>query len=163
NIRGRAGRMFRHFIGNVYLFHPPPAEALPFIDVPSVTQSDEASDALLLQLEEKDLRIESKQRIKQYENQHLLAIETIRLNVGIDPEAQLALALSIQQSPEEYAAQLGWRGFPSYEQLLTICDLIWEHFNGRKLGASSVWTSKQLAYRINSLRSQPTIKEMISS
>jgi hypothetical protein len=163
NIRGRAGRMFRHFVGNVYLFHPPPVQALPFIDMPAVTQSEDASDALLLQLDDQDLHVDSKQRILQYENQKLLSIETMRLNAGIDPEAQLALASTIRQSPERYAALLGWKGYPTYEQLLTICELIWQNFNGRKLGGSSVWTSSQLAYRITALRNHPSIREMIAS
>ena len=163
NIRGRAGRMFRHFVGNVYLFHPPPIETLPLIDVPAITQSDEASDALLVQLEDRDLHAQSKQRIEQYENQDLLSMETIRANVGIDPKAQLALAFAIRQSPESYAAQLVWRGFPTWEQLLAICELIWEYFNGRRLGSSSVWTARSLAYRIMSLQSHPSIKDMIVS
>jgi replicative superfamily II helicase len=40
NIRGRSGRMFEHFVGNVYLFHPEPQEDLPFVDIPVFTQDE---------------------------------------------------------------------------------------------------------------------------
>src|SRR5690606_14851751 len=37
-IRGRYGRMFKHFIGNVYVFHEPPQQELPLVDVPVFSQ-----------------------------------------------------------------------------------------------------------------------------
>lgn len=46
NIRGRSGRMWRHFIGHVYLFNDPPQSELEFVDVPVFTQNDSAPDAL---------------------------------------------------------------------------------------------------------------------
>lgn len=162
NIRGRSGRMFKHFVGHVYLFHPPPQESLPYIDVPSITQSDDASDSLLLQLDNRDLVETSAERIRTYQDQRVLSLETIRANEGVDPEAQLAVAETITQSPSHYAAMLGWKGYPkSYDQLLTVCDLIWQHFNGLRLGAASVLTASQLAYRINRLRDRPAIRTMI--
>ena len=42
NIKGRSGRMFRHFIGRVFLFHDPPDEDLPQVDLPIVSQPDTA-------------------------------------------------------------------------------------------------------------------------
>ena len=63
NIKGRSGRMFRYFVGNVYLFDKPPHDELPFVDIPSLTQSKNASDNLLLQLDESELTEESKIKI----------------------------------------------------------------------------------------------------
>jgi hypothetical protein len=161
NIRGRSGRMFKHFVGNVYLFHPPPAEALPFIDVPSITQSDDASDGLLLQLNPEELDYHSRERMRAYTDQTVLSLETLRLNAGVDPEAQIAIADGIGSAPARFAALLGWRRFPSYEQLEFVSDLMFQHFDARRLGASSVLTSAQLAFRINQLRQRSAIKELI--
>jgi hypothetical protein len=51
NIQGRSGRMFQHFVGTVHLFHEPPAPELLDVDIPVFTQSDAASDGLLVQLD----------------------------------------------------------------------------------------------------------------
>ncbi|MEK5760589.1 helicase, partial [Acinetobacter variabilis] len=50
NIAGRSGRMFEHYVGNVYIFGRKPQAELPYIDVPIVTQSENISDSLLLHL-----------------------------------------------------------------------------------------------------------------
>ncbi|WP_344351067.1 helicase-related protein, partial [Catellatospora coxensis] len=54
NIKGRVGRMFKHFVGQIYLFHDEPRRELPNIDIPGVTQSDSAPGSLLVQIEEDD-------------------------------------------------------------------------------------------------------------
>ena len=41
NIRGRSGRMFRHFVGNIFVFDAPPQEELPFVDMPAINPGDE--------------------------------------------------------------------------------------------------------------------------
>ncbi len=60
NICGRSGRMFEHFIGDVYLFHDAPIEELPLVDFPLFTQGENTPDRLLLQLDDKDLNKKSR-------------------------------------------------------------------------------------------------------
>src|SRR5207248_5704561 len=62
NIKGRSGRMMQHFIGHVYLFHPPPEEELPLVDVPAFTQPEGTPDSLLIQLDRDDLTALSKKQ-----------------------------------------------------------------------------------------------------
>jgi len=155
--------MFRYFIGHVYLFYPPPMEELPFIDVPAVTQSDDAAEGLLIQMDADELSDEARERIRPYMDQKILSFEILKANAGVDPDAQIALAESILRAPERYAYILSWRKNPKYEQIEGICRLIWEHFNGRVLGAGSVLTAEQLAYRMNQLQNRPTIKTLIQS
>ncbi|ELV8773783.1 DEAD/DEAH box helicase, partial [Vibrio harveyi] len=69
NISGRSGRMFEHFVGNVYIFGDKPQVELPFIDVPVVTQSENASESLLLHLGE-DVHEENKNRVKKFYDQN---------------------------------------------------------------------------------------------
>lgn len=148
NIRGRSGRMFKHFIGHVYLYHEPPQPELPLIDIPIVTQSDEASDALLIQLEPHELTQSSSERVARYYSDPLLSLEVLRANAGIDPSAQLNLAQAIVNDISTSLGMLAWRGFPSYEQLKWTCELAWEHFTDhrRKSGVSS---GSQLAYLLS--------------
>ncbi|WP_205731259.1 hypothetical protein, partial [Acinetobacter baumannii] len=62
--------MFEHFIGNVYIFGSKPQVELPYIDVPVVTQSDNASDALLLHLGD-EVTEDNKNRIKKFYDQKI--------------------------------------------------------------------------------------------
>jgi len=152
NIRGRSGRMFKHFVGHVYLFHDEPQPELPFVDIPMFSQDAEnTSLSLLIQMDEEDLKKESKNRLSPYLNQSLLSLDVLRENSGIDPESQLNLA---REFGNNAAALLkaGWSGMPDYQQVEFLCVLIWEYFiaeSGRIAGVSS---GRQLALKLNRLR-----------
>lgn len=161
NIRGRSGRMFEHFVGHVYVFHKPPQGDLPVIDVPAFTQSDGASDALLLQLEPQDLSPRSKNRLNRFESQTLLSLDTLRQNVGVDPGKQLSLAQTLLDDPARYARSMAWSGTPSWDQLQLVCKLIWEHFDGIKVAPQSVRAHIQLAAMLSRLSQRDSMREMI--
>jgi DEAD/DEAH box helicase/Helicase conserved C-terminal domain len=163
NIRGRSGRMFKHFVGHVYLFHEPPPPQLPLVDIPAYTQPDSAPDSLLIQLEDEDLTPHSRNRLKQYADQDLLSLATLRANNGIDPDGQLGVARSILDDLRTYHLMLNWRGMPTWEQLEFISNVIWNNFNGLSLAQRTVRTAKQLAYLVNQLRSAPTTRLMIEA
>lgn len=56
NIRGRAGRMFKHFVGNIYLnFEFDYQESLPIVDIPIFNEQNSMPETLLLGMEESDL------------------------------------------------------------------------------------------------------------
>lgn len=162
NIRGRAGRMRQHFIGHVYLFHPEPEEELPLVEVPAFTQSSDASDSLLMQLDDEDLSDGSRNRLGKYLAQTTLDYETLTQNVGVNPEKQLALAREIAAQPRSFQGVLRWTGLPTYDQIEGVCELIWKHFDGAERGGRSVFSARQLAFKINALRSTPTTKELIA-
>ncbi|KIG07473.1 DEAD/DEAH box helicase [Caballeronia concitans] len=150
NIKGRSGRMLKHFIGHVYLYHEPPQAELPLVDIPVVTQSDDASDALLIQLEPTELTASSSGRVRQYYEDPLLSLEVLRENAGIDPAAQLAVAQAIVRDLRRAHTMLSWRGFPSFEELAYPCDLLWKHFTeGRP--RSGATTARHLAFLLRRL------------
>lgn len=161
NIRGRSGRMFQHFIGHVYLFHDPPAEEWPLVDVPAFTQSKSASDSLLIQLDEEDLLSTSREKLKEFHEQGLISYETLRANNGISPQAQLEVAKTILASLSQYNSLLRWTTTPTHQQLLAVCQLMWNNFGGANLGSRSVLTVNELASRISQLQKRPTIAELI--
>lgn len=163
NIRGRSGRMFQHFVGHVYLFHEPPQDGLPFVDVPAFTQGATASDGLLVQLDHEDLTDEAEQRIEKYQAHAELPFSVIKENVGVAPDAQIALAEELAADARSYAQRLSWRGVPSYNDLLPICELIWTFFGGAKLGSGSARTAPQLATMLLKLTGKPSIADLVKS
>lgn len=154
NIRGRSGRMWQHFVGHVYLFNDPPNKELEFVDVPVFTQNDSAPDALLIQIDEKDLSNEATRRVRQIWEQDILSLEVIRENAGLEPWGQISLAREIEENMGQLGPMLSWRGMPSYDNLKLVFDLAWRHLGVRS--GAGVNTAAQLTFRINQYRSQPS-------
>jgi hypothetical protein len=127
NIRGRSGRMWQHFVGQVYLFNDPPQPELAFVDIPVFTQNDNAPDSLLIQLDEKDLSDLAVKRMRQIWEQDYVTLETIKENAGLEPWGQISLAREIEENIDDLAAVLSWRGMPSYDNLKIVFDLAWRH------------------------------------
>ena len=159
NIKGRSGRMFEHFVGRVFLFHPPPEEELPFVDFPSFTQDGNVPKSLLVQLDSEDLSANSKERMREIYEQGVLPLEIIRQNSSIDPLAQIALAKEISGFSQPFASMLLWRSIPSYEELQFSVNLLWKFFIQRAKG--SVFSSNQLTFKIWSLCQNPDVKSRI--
>ena len=159
NIKGRAGRMFKHFIGKVYIFNDSPEEQLPFVDFPFYTQGDNVPDSLLIQLDDTDLKEPSKGRVDSFLAQDVLPLEIIKLNSAVDPQSQINLALVINSMQDRKARQLIWKQYPSYEQLVFACELIWDYFSPAP--RSGVNSAKQLAFKLNSLKRSRSFKQRI--
>lgn len=155
NIRGRSGRMFKHFIGNVYVFHEPPQEELPLVEVPVFSQdAKNTSESLLIQLDESDLRGDSRRRLEPYYQQRILGVDVIRENTGIEPQDQIALARHLTDNPSELR-KLSWSGYPDWGQLLTLCEKMWDFFVNETGRVGGVSSGRQLAFKINQMRNTP--------
>lgn len=152
NICGRSGRMFSHFIGHIYLFHEPPAAELPLVDFPIFSQTDDAPEKLLINVDIEDLNESSKLKLKKYFEQNILSQETLKKNSYIDLEKQLKLANFIQNKLKDISRFMKWEQYPTNDQLKVSCMLIWDYFvssNKRIYGVSS---GKQLHFRLNQFR-----------
>lgn len=159
NIRGRSGRMWKHYVGHVYLFNDPPQKELEFVDVPVFTQNENAPDALLVQLEENDLAPNAAGRMRQIWEQDSLSLATIKQNVGLEPWGQIGVAREIEENLDSLAPLLSWTGLPTYDQMLAVFDLAWRHF--RVKGLAGVVNAKQLTFRVNRYRMQPSFSAQL--
>lgn len=152
NIIGRSGRMFQHFIGRVFMFHEPPADELPFVDVPVLSQPDDVPESLLVQMDEEDLSATSRERLSDISAEGSLDMEVIRQSRGVDPRAQMSLAEELARRPQSYWRMLNWKRWPESEQLYTVCGLVWTHFVGDNRRRAGVSSGKQLAFTIDRFR-----------
>jgi DEAD/DEAH box helicase/Helicase conserved C-terminal domain len=151
NIQGRSGRMFRHFVGTVHLFHSPPQADLLDVDFPAFSQTDAASDGLLVQLDEDDLGGEGLRRVNRLKGQSDLTMETIRANAHVDPQQQIDLARYIGLHARELHPALSWRGDPSNDQIYKVCELLFDTLLAGA-GRDVVRNDRQLAYLLTQLR-----------
>jgi hypothetical protein len=147
NIRGRVGRMFKHFVGNAYLFHEPPNQELPFVDVPVLTQGEDTPTSLLMQIEEPDLTTRSRDRLEPYLHNPAISANTLRANAGVDLDAQVDVAERLHSASTDRATAIGWTGLPTYDQLRQTCELVWV-LAGPNPRTDSALSSNQLTFRM---------------
>lgn len=150
NIRGRAGRMSEHFVGRVIVLAKPPEYVPVSLDIPALTQSEAASESLLLQIPESQLTPASRARVADLLEQDLVAASVLRANRAVPPRAQIDLAKQIKAAPVTWSRAMNWAGaFPTSEQINQIAEGM---FQLAGHSSDSVRSAKQLAYRIKSLR-----------
>ena len=161
NIQGRSGRMFKHFVGRVFLFNPAPDDPLPEIEIPVLSQPADTPAHLLISMDSEDLTPASRQRIAGDLQQEELPVAILRENAGVDLDAQIALAKSLREGIERFSEVLGWHGFPKWEQLTGVCELLFEHFpnQARRWGAV---TPLQLAYLVRNAAAGESPKQLIA-
>lgn len=160
NIKGRAGRMFQHFVGHVYVLHPEPDPELPIVDIPSITQSEGAPESLLIHLEQKDLSDSSIEQLRYLHAQDYLPLEVIRMNNGVDPGSQVNLASEITANLQYYSQVLTWKGFPTGDQLREVCRLIFDFLMAGK-GRDGIVSQNQLFFQISRFASKKSIPGLI--
>jgi hypothetical protein len=149
NICGRCGRMLRHFSGDVWLMHPPPPDELPTVDIPVLSQEEDVPTSLLQQIDEDDLSDRSKKRLEPLHNQQDLSEATLKANVGVDVDKQLALARAVRASPRGYHPLLSFTATPEHHQLKAVCKLIWTHLGSQGLHGDYVRSWDQLARQLS--------------
>jgi hypothetical protein len=148
NIKGRAGRMLKHFVGHVYVLHPEPQPELPIVDFPSLTQPPDIPESLLIQLDQHDLSERSKEQLRYLHAQEILPIEIMKTHAGIEPRQQLDLATELTREAIFYHPLLAWSGYPTADQLKQCCELIFTYLMGGR-GHDGVVSSKQLYFFIS--------------
>jgi hypothetical protein len=163
NIRGRSGRMFEHFVGDVYLFHDPPHEELPFVDFPVLTQPESAPNSLLIQIDEEELSPRSLERIEQFYDHSALSINVLRTNSGLDPGMQIELAEELERRPSYYNPLLRWTYNPDWDQLKAACELIWTYLVPGTAMQSGVASGAQLAFKLLRLQQLGASAELIKN
>ncbi|GAA2520375.1 DEAD/DEAH box helicase [Rarobacter incanus] len=123
NIRGRAGRMLKHFVGRVVSYADQPQPEISTVDLPIESQSPAASLATLIQLDESELTEESVERLREILEQDDLSIDTIRSNRGLDPLLQIGAARHMREAGAGEFRDLSWTGVPTREQLTAVVSL----------------------------------------
>ncbi|MBF0283820.1 MAG: DEAD/DEAH box helicase [Magnetococcales bacterium] len=149
NIRGRSGRMFRYFIGKLIILDNEPEQKHELIDIPFHSQNSDVSLGLLVQMDQEDLTRESLGRVQELYNNSVLSMDTIRKNKHVDPYSQIRLAQHLTKCASSEHRSLAWIGLPTWNQLVWICETIFEYFNLKT--TKSVASAKQLAFRLMQL------------
>lgn len=144
NISGRSGRMFEHFVGNVFIFGERPQMELPYIDVPVITQSDKASESLLLHLGE-EVKDENQSKVQKFYDQDVLPIPLLLKHQGIDPNRLIQFAEDLILDVKAWHEVMFWDGIhPGAEQLRHLSMVLFKYFKVSSMGGGTVRSQAQL-------------------
>ncbi|MCG3658054.1 DEAD/DEAH box helicase [Aliarcobacter butzleri] len=160
NISGRSGRMFKYFVGNVYIFGERPQPQLPFIDIPIITHSENASESMLLHVSD-ELSEENEERISYLKNQYVLPIYLIKKHQNILPERLINFALDLTSNADSYHNRMIWNTpYPNYNELQLLSEIIHQYFLSTHM-KNSVKTASQLNRKIRNIINHTSDRDLI--
>jgi hypothetical protein len=157
NIRGRAGRLGQHHVGQVYLFNEPPAVVETDVSPTLFGDDDNASDDYVVHLEEEDTTAAIDERVAVLRRSLDLTTAQLRIASAIGLETALALKQHVDASLRSRSV-LAWSGLPDFNKTLATLDVICKVKNARDFGAFSV---RQLAFQINNLRTHHSLRSFL--
>lgn len=161
NISGRSGRMRAHLVGRVFHFHPRPSGEMQTVDIPILSQPEDAPESLLLELPDDELSSTSRDRLRPLLEQDLLPADVLRGHPGVPPDRQLKLAQVLAEDPEFYEGDLAWDGFPTEAELRAACELIWDNLVAARGQRNGIANGRQLAARLNRFRANAEVTKLI--
>jgi hypothetical protein len=163
NIRGRSGRMGHHVTGHVYLFHSRPSDDLNGIDIPILSQPDNAAVDLILPLPDRDLRGEAKERIKEALNESPVPTEVLKASPGVPVRMQIALAKALQEVSVSTAKNMAWTTpYPTQRQLTAVFRVLWDALFPSK-NPFGLGSPQQLALWLSRAERTSTTREAIEN
>lgn len=164
NIRGRSGRMGHHVTGNVYLFHSRPSDDLAGIDIPILSQPDDAAVDLILPLPDRDLRGETRQRIKEALNESPVATEVLKASPGVPVRTQIALAKALQEVSVSTARNMAWTtSYPTQGQVTSVFRVLWDTLFSSGKNPFGLGSPQQVAFWLSRAEHTATTREAIEN
>lgn len=163
NISGRSGRMFEHFIGNVFILGDSPQDELPYIDIPIITQSDNTSEALLLQIGS-DISEKNMSKVQKFYDQEILPISLLMKHQGIDPNKLIEFAEDLTSNRDSWNSLMLWdSAFLENAQLKHLCMILFDYFNVSRMAGGTVRSKEQLNRKLIDIIRQAEDKDLIFS
>lgn len=157
NIKGRAGRLGEHHVGQVYLFNPPPPPEETEVAPTLFDDEENASDDYLVYLDKDELSSSTNDRVSAIADMLGLSKEELRIasSVGLETAARIRheVLASLRKS-----SLLVWSGNPDYNQVKEVVRVICKVKSARDFGA---YSDKQLTFFISSLRGAAKIKDFM--
>ncbi|GAB9076959.1 DEAD/DEAH box helicase [Bradyrhizobium diazoefficiens] len=152
NIKGRAGRLGQHHVGQVFLFHAPPEQEDVEVTAPLFGDLDDVPDEFVVHIRDEDATPSISGRIDDLGERLGLSSLELRRVASLGIETLLDLRTQVGRASD---SELAWAGFPDYSQILSVCEVICEV---RPASSFGVYSAKQLSMYLNQLRRSDTMR-----
>lgn len=163
NIRGRAGRMMEHYVGNVYSFVSEPPKAELIVDIPFIEQDNTIlTDEILANIAPADVKPQVRER---YDSIHKIEPDLLKIikQNGTNINGQLSIFYALERDILTSKRKLiTWSQYPSYDAMKYVLELANDNvfdFAG-KHGVVSV---AQLVTMLQAYREKKTIMAIVNS
>jgi hypothetical protein len=160
NIRGRVGRMMRHFVGNAFLYHEPPSEIETHVQVPILSDPGASTDFLMMNVDRSELSPSGQQRQESLPSTTGLSFEILRDHGALGVELLLNVNVRILETLRTSPEDLLWKGFPSKEQRIALAELVLMIAHARQ-DRTGLHTKKQVAWAWSQLGRIKTIPKFL--
>lgn len=125
NIKGRAGRLMIHYVGNIYNFNPVPPNSQIIIDIPFYEQNP-ISDEVLINLDENEIKNKDSQQYKSINELPNNEKEIIKNN-GVHVLGQKNIIDTIRNDIKTKHHLISWTNYPTRPQLEYTLGLAWDN------------------------------------
>lgn len=157
NIKGRAGRLGEHHVGQVYLFNAPPEHESTEVAPTLFGDQDDAPDDYVVHLDEQEVTRRTDTRVATLKMALGLDADGLRLAASVGLEHALALKHAVPKALSENASLI-WTGFPRYPEIMAVVKLI---CSVRRVGEFGAFSVEQLTLFINNLRRASSMREFL--
>lgn len=156
NIKGRAGRMFKHNIGKIFVYNTAPEPASFDVRIPLFSSDELMSPELLLRIADENLTTVARRRKRAITNASALPTSVLSTwaEFGIDELNELGR--QIRSEARRLGDRLIWKGIPTYNQIASTFEVAWEVLDFQK---HDIRSAKQLALYASRLRQSRSLRD----
>ncbi|MGI3126499.1 DEAD/DEAH box helicase [Nitratireductor sp. PBL-C9] len=159
NIKGRAGRLGQHHVGQVMVFNDIPEHTELEVSPTLFSEDDDLPDEYIVHIEKPDRSKRSDDRFRYYRDRLGLEGDELKLASSIGLEKAIAIKEQVIGSLEE-SDRLIWANRPRWPEILEVCDVFCSQ---QKVGSFGAFNTKQLATLIDRLRKATSLKNFLLS
>lgn len=157
NIKGRAGRLGQHHVGQVMVFNDIPEHTEMEVSPTLFSQDDELPDEYIVHIDTPDRSKRSDDRFRYYRDRLGLEGDGLKLASSVGLETAIYIKELVSVSLKE-SDNLIWTNWPRWHEIIAVCDVFCSHHNVSYFGAFS---TKQLATLIDKLRKAGSLKRFL--
>jgi hypothetical protein len=154
NIKGRAGRLGQHHVGQVFLFHSPPQEQDVEVTAPLFGDLDDAPDEFIVHITDEHATPTISNRLDEIVERVGLSADELKRFSSIGVDTLIALRKQTVGALASYQP-IVWVGWPQYDEIQAVCFILCAVFSPRDFGCGS---AKQLTMYIHRLRTADTMR-----
>ncbi|MDD4556451.1 MAG: DEAD/DEAH box helicase [Alphaproteobacteria bacterium] len=148
NIRGRAGRLMKHFVGNLYVFHEISDKDVKDVDIPFIDQDKPFSQEIMIQLPEDMIKDKNCEEFKFINSLSDKCKKTFRHN-GLSVEGQYKIYQQLKKDMDDRSKRslIYWENpiFPTKVCLEYVFNICWNAFQKTNRPDHCIKSAKHLA------------------
>ncbi|MBK4216634.1 DEAD/DEAH box helicase [Paracoccus caeni] len=157
NIKGRAGRLGQHHVGQVMVFNDIPEQTELDVSPTLFSDDDKLPDEYIVHIDKPDRSKRSDDRFRYYRDRLGLEGDELKLASSIGLETAIAIKDRVIRSLEE-SDILIWQNWPRWPEILEVCEVFCSQ---QKVGSFGAFNTRQLATLIDKLRKAEDLKSFL--